>query len=35
MPTDVVIAVVGITAAFVLFAAALAWADFYTQGAPK
>ena len=35
MPTDVVIAVVGIVAAFALFAGALAWADFYSSGARK
>ena len=35
MPTDVAIIVAGITLVFVAFAVALAWADFYTSGAPK
>jgi hypothetical protein len=35
MPTDVAVIVAGITLVFVFFAAALAWADFYTRGAPK
>ena len=35
MPTDVAIIVAGITLVFVAFAAALAWADYYTGNAPK
>jgi hypothetical protein len=35
MPTDVVIVVAGISAAFALFAAALAWADFHSGSARK
>ena len=35
MPTDVAIIVTGITLVFVLFAVALAWADYYTSRAPK
>ena len=35
MPTDVAVIVTGITLAFVLFAVALAWADYYTSRAPK
>jgi hypothetical protein len=33
MPTDVSIIVGAITAAFIFFAAALAWADYYSSGA--
>lgn len=32
MPTDVAIVVVAIVVAFGVFAAALAWADYYTRG---
>lgn len=35
MPTDIAIIVAGITLFFVIFAGALAWADFYSRGAPK
>jgi hypothetical protein len=35
MPTDVAIVVAGISAAFALFAAALAWADFHSGSARK
>jgi len=35
MPTDVAIVVAGVAAAFIIFAGALAWADFYSSGASK
>lgn len=35
MPTDIAIVVAVITLIFVLFAAALAWADFYSNRVPK
>jgi hypothetical protein len=35
MPTDIAIAVAVITLVFVLFAGAMAWADFYSSRAPK
>jgi hypothetical protein len=35
MPTDVAIIVAGIVLIFVLFAAALAWGDYYTRNVPK
>jgi hypothetical protein len=31
MPTETAIVIAGITLAFVIFAATLAWADFYTH----
>lgn len=31
MPTDVAVIVAGIVLAFVVFAASLAWADYYTS----
>lgn len=33
MPTDVAIIVTGVALAFLIFAATLAWADYYTRGA--
>jgi hypothetical protein len=35
MTTTTVLVVSGITAAFLLFGAVLAWADFYTRGATR
>lgn len=35
MPTETAIIVAGIALAFIAFAAALAWADFYTRNVPK
>ena len=35
MPTDIAVIVAGITLVFVVFAVALAWADFYSSRAPK
>lgn len=35
MPADVMMVVVAIVAAFGLFAATLAWADIFTNRAPK
>jgi hypothetical protein len=32
MPTNVVIIVTGVTLAFLIFAATLAWADHYSRG---
>lgn len=32
MPADVAIVVTGIVLAFLIFAAALAWGDYYTRG---
>ncbi len=34
MPTDIAIIVAGITAVFILFAAALAWSDHYSSRRP-
>lgn len=35
MPTDVSIIVAGIVLMFTVFAAALAWGDYYTRNVPK
>jgi len=35
VPTDIAITVTLIVVVFVVFAAALAWADVYSRGAPK
>jgi hypothetical protein len=35
MPTETAIIIAAIVAAFVIYAAALAWADFYTHHRPK
>ena len=35
MPTDIAVIVAGITLVFVVFAVALAWADFYSSRSPK
>ena len=35
MPTEIAIVVGSITAIFIFFAAALAWADHYTSGGPR
>jgi hypothetical protein len=35
MPTETVLVITAITAAFVIYAAVLAWADFYTNRRPK
>ena len=35
MPTNIAVIVAGITLVFVVFAVALAWADFYSSRAPK
>jgi hypothetical protein len=35
MPTETAVIVAGIVAAFVIYAMALAWADFYTHHGPK
>jgi hypothetical protein len=32
MPTETIVVVAGIILAFAVFAASLAWADFYTRG---
>jgi hypothetical protein len=32
MPTETIVVVAGIVLAFAVFAASLAWADFYTRG---
>jgi len=35
MTTTTILIVSGITAAFLLFGAVLAWADFYSRGVPR
>ena len=35
MPTDIAVIVAGIALVFIVFGAALAWADLYSSRAPK